>query len=327
MKSRALSKGPWKLREVFGLKGRVGKKIVDVEPADLTAPAARMLDHVMNFGSACERVAFVTNGVVDAGFQEAINSWQAASGQDVLMSNASSHFGELALAYAQSFPGLTIEQFFKFVRTFHVEPEAGVVSELRTNLLVLADRMIGLSEVELTHGEAGTIADSVVDLVRAKSHATIDAFPIDEVTLRNKKAVTQGELLRLLSLSAEGYEELRRSGKNALVALSRLHRLCKRSGVPDAMIPNLCRLKAEWDVWYLDNRHQVPEIDAATLRGEAHVLLHAHARGQLPFDKLRAAAADVAKRLGRSMPTGVQLSDAIVVGLVFALAAETGAAP
>lgn len=105
--------------------------------------------------------------------------------------------------------------------------------------------------------------------------------------------------------------------------MSRLQRLCAASGVPDDLVPKICEFKSNWDTWNMAERENVEQLDLMTLRTECGELLTLHGAGRMDFAALAAACAELAKKYSR-VPAVEQLTAELVMGHVFAIAAETG---
>jgi DNA-binding Xre family transcriptional regulator len=179
-----------------------------------------------------------------------------------------------------------------------------------------------LSEVNLSMSEAQKIGAALVALVREKSHRVLAPLPSTKEELRAAKGLVLDDVLRTLSLSAAGYRELKSTGRPAVVALSRLHRLCKRCNVPDHTIPELCHLKSAWDAWWVVQRHLVSKLDYTALKTECCAAIQSHSAGTLDFDGLRAEAKSLAVKYRPALTSTQPLNDELVFGLMMTAVAE-----
>lgn len=320
VKTKTAKSGPWPLREVLGLK----RKSRNVKPADETAIAPRLLLHYFNFAEACGRVVLITNAGLNEDFESFTADLQAASAPADLKPESKSIFDETLAAYRQlpdDFSRLTEADLFQFLKRLSAQPEAARVGQSQDDLqTTLSKRIRELSEIDLRWTETVKIGKELVDLVRAKSHRVVSAL-IDEDQLRNEKGIQRDEVLRLLALSPEAYRVLRESGQNVLLSLSRLHRLCKRCGIADELIVDICRYKTKWDAWYLQERHQIEDVDYSALKARGIQLLKAHSAGGLSIDKLAEESLAIANEFNPKL-SGVQLTRELVMGFLFAIAAE-----
>ena len=126
-----------------------------------------------------------------------------------------------------------------------------------------------------------------------------------------------------LSLSSAGYHALKSGGRASVVALSRLHRLCKRSQVDDKLIPEFCRYKTEWEAWWIAQTHVVNGLDQLSLKKECADALRMHTEGTLDFNGLRYQAKALAVKYVTVLTSTEPLTDELVVGLMLALAVES----
>jgi DNA-binding Xre family transcriptional regulator len=176
--------------------------------------------------------------------------------------------------------------------------------------------------VDLKVSESKKIAADLVALVREKSHRVLQDPPKSVVELRAAKGLVLEDLLRILSLSTAGYRELKSGGQASVVALSRLHRLCKRSNVPESLIPDLCRYKTAWEAWLHGQRHIVNGLDFLTLKKGCADALRVHAAGNMNFVGLHAEAKALGDKFRGVLTSTEPLTDELVFGLIISLAVE-----
>jgi len=72
-------------------------------------------------------------------------------------------------------------------------------------------------------------------------------------------------------------------------------------------------------------RHHLDEADAAALRSDCYDLLQQHSKGDLPFTDLVSRAKQIANVYSPKLGSGIVLTAELVVGLVFAIAADEAA--
>ena len=324
VKTRTAKNGPWPLREVLGLRKKTRAK---TKAADETAIVPRLLLHYFNFDDACSRVVLVTNAALNADLESFIDDFKTAGGPTNLTGDNKTVLDETLEAYKQlpdKFSTLTEADLFRFLKRLSVQPEAARFGQSQDDLeTTLGKRIRELSEIDLRVTETVKIGKELVDLVRAKSHLAIKSL-VNEDELRARKGIQRDEVLRILALSPEAYRVLRQSGKNVLLSLSRLYRLCERCGIPTELIVDICRYKTKWDAWYLHERHQLEDTDYSALKARGIQLLRSHSAGGLPFNKLADEALAIANEFNPKL-AGVQLSQELVTGFLFAIAAEGSA--
>jgi hypothetical protein len=326
VKTRSLSEGPWTLNEFFGIQRAKGKKGPNNLPRkSIASPDSifgRLFDHMSKFGDRCEWFVFVSNAATSSEFANLLSDVRATANHGVLSGESKSEFTRLCAPLVATFPSLSDEAFFHFLKRLSIREALGKLTDLQPTRLLIGGRIYEMSEVNLTMSEAQRIASDLVAAVRAKSHRTLKAPPATTSELRTAKGLVLEDVLRLLSLSTTGYKALKAGGKESVITLSRLHRLCKRSGVSDALIPELCCLKTTWEAWWITQRHIVNVLDQIALKGECAEALHIHAAGKLDFNGLRWQARALALKYAPILTSTEPINEQHVFGLMMALAVE-----
>ncbi len=277
VKTRLKSKPPWSLAEFFGL----GRKVKGAPPPVTSTDSifAHLWDHTQKFGDRCLRFVFVTDSGIDPKLAALLAGTKAVQCAAELQSDVEATFADLSQALAHTFTGITDESLFAFLSRLHVREGLGTVRDLPGCQVLIANRILEASEVDLLMSEAKKIGADLVAAARQRSHVILQTLPATAEDLRAAKGLVIDNVLRLLSLSTEGYRQLRVGGRASVLALSRLHRLCKRNNVPEILIPDLCRYKTEWAAWWMDQRNRVDEVDYLALKGQCADILKAHSSG------------------------------------------------
>lgn len=325
VKTRAASQGPWTVNEFFGVKRPKGRKPKKAPPklaARTDSIFGRLFDHVAKFGDRCQWFVFVSDAGAETSLHALIDGAHTASGYQALQEPVSSAFAELCSALQTVFPKLVEENLFRFLGRLYLQEAIGKLSDLKGCRTLIGARIRDLSEVDLRISEAQKIGDELVALVREKSHRKLMSLPSTDVELRRDKGLVLEDVLRILSLSAEGYRELKLNGRQAVIALSRLHRRCRSSKVPENLIPELCRMKASWDTWWVLQRHRVSPLDYTALKKECVAAIQAHASGALNFNDLNAEAQSIATKYGPLVTSTEPLDKELVFGLMLTVVAE-----
>ena len=317
------SKGPWTLAAFFGL----GKRWRSASPPPANAGSIfdHLWDHTQKFGHRCIGFVFVTDAGIVAEFEALLAGTKAAPSADGLEEQVRTTFASLRQALAQTFQGITDESLFEFLSRLHVREGVGTVRDLPGCRILIANRILEASEVDLRISEAKKIGADLVAAARQRSHVTLQTLPPTAEDLRVAKGLVIDNVLRLLSLSTEGYRQLKAGGRQSVLALSRLHRLCRRNDVPEALVPDLCRYKMEWAAWWMVQRDRVDESDYLALKSECADLLRAHSSGGLSFDKIVEQAKALADKYRASLTASEPLTGELVVGFIIALAVEAEA--
>jgi hypothetical protein len=311
------SRGAWTLGEIFGLR-RPSKKEPS-PPAHEDSPAARLLLHFGNFEEACDRVVLVTDAPIADAVGALLDDIRKAATPVDLPAESKEAFQRIAGAYASVLPGVPEGVLFLFLKRLHVHSHDRF-DDLRKHFIEMQWRIQELSEVDLRASEAKRIGRNLVDLVRLKSQSN-PGHPIAAEDLKKAKGIIAEEVLPLLSLSREGYRELKKVGRDPIRALSRLHRMCQRCNVPEQLIPEFCRLKALWDVWWHENRHLIDATDQAALDAACMSILREWSDGRFDIARVAVESKDVATKYAGLSPS-VPLTKDLVFGRVLGLAAE-----
>jgi hypothetical protein len=320
VKTRARSRGPWTFSEFFGL----GRKRKD-QPALVTTTDtifAHMWDHTRKFGARCGRFVFVSDADVDASLSRLLLETKAAQVPAEMPAELFASFSDLQKALEKKFPDATIDSLFKFLSSLYVQEGTGTLRDLAGCRVLIANRILEVSEIDLLISEAKKIGADLVSAVRQRSHLVLPTLPQTAEELRAKKGLVIENVLRLLSLSTEGYVQLRSGSRESVVTLSRLDRLCRKNKVPDDLIPDLCRLKTEWTSWWIMERDRIDQTDYLALKAETADLLRVHSVGDMDFTTMVDQAKGIAEKHRVRLTSSSPLTKDLVVGMLIDLAVE-----
>jgi hypothetical protein len=332
VKGRKSSQGPWSFREFFGVslpkvtKKEATQKPVKAakapKPAKVTQDAIfiRMLQHRHNFKGACAALGFVTNAGVEPALASFLSALKATSSLEGLSSEVKAIFEHLARAYVAGKQVTSAADLYLWLRDLRVLTDQGNLESPDAALLELADLIVELSEIDLLQRQSKQIAREVVSQVRRRVAHTTTLVPASDETLRLEKGVVVSDVLKTLSLSYQGYEQLRKGDSPETVkTLSRLQRYCQKHDHLKGHLIAICDFKAQWDVWRTVERHALGGADYILLEHKAMSLL----RQDLPLEKLVPEAKDIAKEFAGL--AGTSLTADHVLGLFFSLAAQSEA--
>lgn len=326
VKTRSASDGPWRLNEFFGVKAPRGKPTTKGVPKPGTATTdsifGRLFDHVTRFGGRCDAFVFVTDAGVADEFDALLEAARLAPTDAALSGDAAGSFAKLHGALATAFTSLSRDELFAFLKRLYVREAVGKLGDLKACRTLIGGRIYEMSEVNLTMSEAQKIGADLVAAVRERSHRVLPNLPATAAELRNAKGLVLDDVLRVLSLSSTGYKELKAGGREGVIALSRFHRLCKRSGFAEALIPDLCRLKTTWEAWWISQRHGLNVLDQVALKQECADALRVHVDGKLDFNGLRSQAHALAKKYESVFTASEPITEELVFGFMLALAVE-----
>lgn len=315
VKTRTKKHGPWRISDFFGTPRKTTKKKPD--PAARTSFFLKMFQTWLQFEASTRSCLLVSDNVLDSTFQDLVELVQCSKTVSDVVSDP--WFKFIVDSVSQVENALTSDTLYKFLRIFKLQPALGTTDDLKACRAMIADRMVEVSEVEVMYSETQHMTVALVTMVRKKSHHKAQA-PANPDALRKSKAVTLPELLSLLSLSPEGYRELKQTGRDAVRTLSRLHRWCKSLGFPAEVIPFMCSLKAQWHVWFLANRHVLTPLDELTLRSGVQSILVGQSRPGGTIETLITQARLLAEKHASTLATSPPLTAEVVVGLALDMA-------
>ena len=322
VKTREGSLGPWELWEVFGVN-----KTKTTAPTKVASSFVfKLIRHFVDFGKTCDEIVFVTNSAFDKEFESFISDVKVAKSEGDLNVANKAIFDTLFKAYDQCLESLTESDFFSYLKKLTFLAEDAPLDKSKMILRAeLVDKIFEYSEIELNRGEALKIVSELLDLVREKSQKTFTSKTADG-HLRRGKGVQLAEVLKMLSLSHDGYEALLKGeSKDALKQLSRLKRLLinSDSGITERQITDFCVLKSNWDSWRRKLRHdENSSADMLTLRTECNDLLVKLKKNEISIRDLPTHTEILAKKYAGCFSWNEKLDKSLVFGCVFSLAAE-----
>lgn len=241
---------------------------------------------------------------------------------DKLPQDSGKIFEKILVQAKKTFPEITDQTLLRFLRQLEVREGLGGVQGLNETKILIANRILTASEVDLKLSEAKKIGAQLVAAVRDKSHLTLKSLPATPQELRTRKGLMIQDILAVLSLSVEGYKELRQSGRDAVVTLSRLQRYCRRNNITESFIPDLCTYKVGWAAWWMEQRNVVDELDYLALKGQCAEILTAHSFGTLKIDQLVDQARSLAEKYADKLPSSTPLTAELVMGLIITLVVD-----
>lgn len=322
VKGRKSSQSPWTFSEFFGIRRKQSASPAKRPPAVSTdAIVPRMLLHYQTFGDSCAGLAFVTNSGLDVALAEFLRAIANAPDAASLSAGIRIALQHVAHGYETTKPPLASSEavLFAWLRCLVVHTDQGQLENQDAGLLELADVVVNYSEIDLLQRQAKQIARDIVTEVRRRVAHSTTVVPASDEQLRRDKGLAVKEILNVLSLSTEAYQQLKAGqGRDSVKTLSRLQRFCQKHGMTDHII-QICEFKALWDTWRTTERHFVSSVDFMLLEKRAQNLL----RTDLTLEKAVAEAKDIAKQFQNV--TATPLTPEQVMGLIFSLAAQAEA--
>lgn len=166
VKTRQRSLGPWTVSGFFGL---VRKKM---GPPRHDSIFARLWDHRRKFGDRCAAFVFVTDASVKDDFWTLLTEVRAQD-RAKLSTNSAALFEQLLTALSPTFADVTEVSLLDFLAKLTVEDGVGAVTGLSDCQMLIANRLLQNSEVDLRVSEARRIGSELVDAVRKRSHVKL----------------------------------------------------------------------------------------------------------------------------------------------------------
>lgn len=345
VKTRADTRGAWSMFEVLGVKRRrVNKakpvseksggprkkvaapaKVVKIDLRDGESIAQRMLVHHRKFKDACALFVLVSPTEFSSDPMLAlVKEAKSCGAPSKLPPDLNALFVGLLQAYQERDSAVTEQELWALLERLQIELATASESEPRVTIGLMGQMIHEFSEVNLTVTEQSHVADSLLKVVRERSHAVLKTLPAED-EVRTRKSISLREVIRLLPLSLAGYERLKQGDKTAVKTLSRLQRLCQKSGMSERLIEAVCGLKVDWHAWRARVGDSLTNELLGVLQENGLNLLRELTSGksETRFQDLQKSAETTTARLSSvpRMPTGLTAN--ILMGLVFALAAES----
>lgn len=302
----------WSLSDSFGLNR---KKYKTPSSDDLEKIKAsffgKLLLHTINFGSACNESALLTNvnfhDDVEA-LIKAIRGNENNTDAKFLIEKFQEIFG-LASTITEDTTKAYLNKLNIYPNTTHIVPGnndfVGVAREA----------IYKYSEIDLSHQEITEIAQNLVALAFKKSFKKL-MHDVSESELDEKAGIGIDDLLAVLSISKAAYISLLKSGdEKALKSASIIQRRLRKAGAGEGMIEYCTRQKIAWDIWIRDKRHSADEFEFNKLQHEVAQL--ATKWNGANWDWLSNELIALATKLANTR-LGANISRDLLVGGVFA---------
>lgn len=264
VKTKSKQNAQWSLIELLGVNNTNRK--TDSAEAITKSFIGKLLIHTVNFFETCEQVIFITNIYVK---DEVDGLLQAISANDYSHKALSKVFKHFEECFCNNDLSFNEKEIKGLISKLAIEQGAEHIKVVGDQFETIArSKIFEYSEIDLQHIEANEILKSLLSLIDDKSTGILPDN-LTEKELDNLTGIGLEDLLQVLSLSKIAYESLKEGGDTrALKHLSILQRILKKTGTPDTMIEYAAKCKTEWDMWYMKNRHNVPEYDLKMLENQ-----------------------------------------------------------
>jgi hypothetical protein len=289
------SNGPWTVGEFFGL-GKLNKKTglrTARKPkagsqgkSKKTSIFSNLWDHTKKFGSLCDRFVFLSDVEIDSELQSLLDDSKGCADPSALPATSQTLFKSLLDSLASTDPSITEAALFSFFQKLYWQLGIGTAKNVEDAKLLIVDRIIKASEVDLHWSEGRKMGTDLVNIVRSRSQLVLKDLPSNLNDLRAKKGLVVTDVLKLLSLSEDGFRLLKEGAGDAVKTLSRLQRFCQRRSISDSLIPQFCELKTLWSAWWLKHADLVDRADYIAFKADCLELLQAHSGGGISISDL-----------------------------------------
>jgi hypothetical protein len=321
----------WTVGEFFGL-GKLNKKTglrsLPKRKADAAAPPKKssifsnLWDHTQKFGDLCKRFVFLSDAELDSELQALVDDSKGCIAPDTLSEESKTLFQSLVASLKPKYSTVTDATFFAFLQRLYWQPGVGTPKNLEDVKILIINKIVNASEVDIKWSEGQKMGTDLVNIVRTRSHLVLSILPANIAELREKKGLVVRDVIKLLSLSEEGFRALKEGAGDAVKTLSRLQRFCRRREIPDDLIPQFCELKTSWSAWWLKHADLIDKLDYMTFKSDCLELLKAHSSGTFDIGVLAKHAKDLATKYNSIFnPLEVLRSEA-VMGFIISLAVD-----
>lgn len=314
----------WSRNDLMGIS-KVRKKSKGKSDADLCIDDAagqekvknsfigNMLLHTINFGDACESVAFQTNVGLDDDVEAFVADLESEKFEHVaslLLSNSLNGVFNVS-------PPLSKERVDSSLRKLRIEPGLSYLAIEDADFEARAYNAIWTySEIPLTYPESAEIARNVLELVQRKSKARLPKNLTAEA-LDSAASIQIDDLLDILSISKAAYYELvAHNDPKALRSVSIIQRKMRRANLSEAMVESASRWKVEWDDWY--RTHSRYDLELSFLLEKLRSIYARWSRSEVSFSGLQVEVEELAKEVSNTK-MGATLTPSLLLGGVFAL--------
>ncbi len=300
----------WDKGDVFGLLKRGKPKVEKVAGSF----AGKLMSHTVQFNQSCGRVVFLTNVHLDDDLEAVVVALEASDFSNEILAAVADNFNAAFVNGAPLSPEAVKEKVGRLLLESgvgHLDPQDSTFGALAR------EAIFQYSEIDLNHGESAEIIQSLLALVQKKSSTKVIA-DMTEADFDDVVGVGIADLLEILSISKGAYRELIAGGDpKAIKNASIIQRKLKQADAGDEVIETCSRFKVEWDIWFRDKRHSLPEFDLNFLLSQLDNLRARWTKGDLKFADLEPEIVKLWEAL-KAKGLAQTLSKELLVGGVFA---------
>jgi len=300
----------WSINEIFGLYKN--KKQTSIEKIE-NSFAGKLLIHTVKFNNSCGKVVFLTNIHFDDDVESCIKAFIDNDEENKHYSSLLENFNT---AFSKDVP-LNEVEVLKAIKKLQLQPNRSYLLPSDENFYAIArDTIFKYSEIDLKKIESEEIINNLVSLVERKSFSKL-VVNCDESDLDEIAGICLEDLLDILSISRGAYNLLNDGGDSqAIKNASIIQRLLSQGGASNEMIEYASKCKVNWDIWYREKRHNIPEFDLNFIMNRVSSIANQWASKNQSLDELREEITNLSMKLKDISNT---LTNELLLGGVFSV--------
>jgi len=286
VKTKAKRNYQWSLLDIFGIYKR---KVQDKDKI-VNSFIGKLLLHTVNFKDSCGGVVFLTNIHFADEIEVMIADLDSGDFDNKHNKILVEKFNECFCDADHEFEDAEIKELLSKLT---LTPGVQYLNEDNDFEATAREKIYKYSEIDLENIEAKEIVDNLVVLAENKSFRKLIG-EVSESDLDDKAGIGINDLLDILSISRGAYEILLNGGDlKAIKSASVLQRKLEGAGASIEMVEFCCEKKIQWDEWYRNKRHVIPEYDLKFLQEDINAILSGLMRGGAALKDIREKVDDL----------------------------------
>lgn len=309
VKTKAKRNYQWSLLDIFGIY----KKKTQDKDKIANSFIGKLLLHTINFKDSCGGIVFLTNIHFVDEIEEMITDLESGYFNNNNNKILVEKFNECYCDGGQKFEE---DEIKCLLSKLTLTPGVQYLNEANDFEAVAREKIYKYSEIDLEFVEAKEIIDNLVVLAERKSFKKLMG-EISESELDDKAGIGINDLLDILSISRGAYEILLNGGDlKAIKSVSVLQRKLEQAGASIEMIEYCCEKKIQWDEWYRNKRHVIPEFDLKFLQEDINAILKDLINGTTVLQDIQKKVDELMRSLSGRDIAG-QVTKELLLGGVF----------
>lgn len=304
----------WSKLDLFGLYKQKNKS---QNPEKISKSfAGKLILHTTRFNNSCGNVVFLTNVQFDDTVEEIVSSLLNGDFSNNDIRALIENFNE---AFVEGEP-INSDSIKKHIEKLQLKPGIPYLDPFDDTFAVLARSAIyKYSEIDLQHVEGEEIIRSLVNLVEQKSFTKMIS-DMDETEFDDTVGVGISDMLEILSISKGAYQQLLNGGDSeAIKNASIIQRKLSQANATEDTIEYCSRAKVNWDIWFRDKRHTLPEFDLHFLLDKLNAIKNDWISGGNSFADLKSKITVLWEETDARNLNGTLTKDLILGGIFSAL--------